>query len=126
MINEFGIFDIMINNVGFENFVFFYEMLLKDWDKVISMNLMGVFLGSCEVIKYFVENDIKGNVINMLSVYEVILWLLFVYYVVSKGGIKLMMEILVLEYVLKGICVNNIGSGVINMLINVEKFVDFK
>lgn len=73
-IKEFGTLDIMINNAGLENPVPSHEMPLKDWDKVIGTNLTGAFLGSREAIKYFVENDIKGNVINMSSVHERIPW----------------------------------------------------
>ncbi|PJN86432.1 sugar dehydrogenase, partial [Bacillus velezensis] len=75
-------------------------------------------------IKYYVENDIQGNVINMSSVHEMIPWPLFVHYAASKGGIKLMTETLALEYAPKRIRVNNIGPGAINTPNNAEKFAD--
>jgi len=123
-IKEFGKLDVMINNAGMENPVSSHEMSLSDWNKVIDTNLTGAFLGSREAIKYFVENDIKGTVINMSSVHEKIPWPLFVHYAASKGGMKLMTETLALEYAPKGIRVNNIGPGAINTLINAEKFAD--
>ena len=123
-IKEFGKFDVMINNAGLENPVSSHEMSLSDWNKVIDTNLTGAFLGSREAIKYFVENDIKGTVINMSSVHEKIPWPLFVHYAASKGGMKLMTETLALEYAPKGIRVNNIGPGAINTPINAEKFAD--
>jgi len=123
-IKEFGKLDIMINNAGLENPVSSHEMSLSDWNKVIDTNLTGAFLGSREAIKYFVENDIKGTVINMSSVHEKIPWPLFVHYAASKGGMKLMTETLALEYAPKGIRVNNIGPGAINTPINAEKFAD--
>ncbi|MGG0463003.1 glucose 1-dehydrogenase [Priestia aryabhattai] len=125
-IKEFGKLDVMINNAGLENPVSSHEMSLSDWNKVIDTNLTGAFLGSREAIKYFVENDIKGTVINMSSVHEKIPWPLFVHYAASKGGIKLMTETLALEYAPKGIRVNNIGPGAINTPINAEKFADPK
>ncbi|WP_054768130.1 glucose 1-dehydrogenase [Lysinibacillus parviboronicapiens] len=123
-VDEFGTLDVMINNAGIENPVASHEMPLNDWNKVINTNLTGAFLGSREAIKYFVENDIKGTVINMSSVHEKIPWPLFVHYAASKGGIKLMTETLALEYAPKGIRVNNIGPGAINTPINAEKFAD--
>ncbi|AME06431.1 glucose 1-dehydrogenase [Bacillus siamensis] len=123
-VKEFGTLDIMINNAGMENPVQSHEMPLKDWNKVINTNLTGAFLGSREAIKYYVENDIQGNVINMSSVHEMIPWPLFVHYAASKGGIKLMTETLALEYAPKRIRVNNIGPGAINTPINAEKFAD--
>jgi len=123
-IDHYGTLDVMINNAGIENPVPSHELSLSDWNKVINTNLTGAFLGSREAIKYFVENNIKGNVINMSSVHEVIPWPLFVHYAASKGGIKLMTETLALEYAPKGIRVNNIGPGAIDTPINAEKFSD--
>ncbi|MGI2734000.1 glucose 1-dehydrogenase [Bacillus cytotoxicus] len=123
-VKELGTLDVMINNAGIENPVDSHKMSLSDWNRVIETNLTGTFLGSREAIKYFVENDIKGSVINMSSVHEKIPWPLFVHYAASKGGMKLMTETLALEYAPKGIRVNNIGPGAINTPINAEKFAD--
>ncbi|WP_445480524.1 glucose 1-dehydrogenase [Lysinibacillus irui] len=123
-VKKFGTLDVMINNAGIENPVASHEMPLSDWNRVINTNLTGAFLGSREAIKYFVENDIKGSVINMSSVHEMIPWPLFVHYAASKGGIKLMTQTLALEYAPKGIRINNIGPGAINTPINAEKFAD--
>jgi glucose 1-dehydrogenase len=125
-IDSFGKLDIMINNAGVENPVPSHELSLKDWDRVIGTNLTGAFLGSREALKYFVDNNIKGNIINMSSVHEVIPWPLFAHYAASKGGVKLLTETLALEYAPKGIRVNNIGPGAINTPINAEKFADPK
>jgi len=125
-VKEFGSLDVMINNAGIENAVESHKMPLEDWNRVIETNLTGAFIGSREAIKYFVEHDIKGTVINMSSVHEKIPWPLFVHYAASKGGIKLMTETLAMEYAPKGIRVNNIGPGAINTPINAEKFADPK
>ncbi len=128
LINEavetFGTLDVMVNNAGVENEVPSHELSLEDWNKVISTNLTGCFLGSREAIKYMVEHNIKGSVINMSSVHEQIPWPHFVHYAASKGGVKLMSETLALEYAPKGIRVNNICPGAINTPINEEKFND--
>lgn len=125
-IDSFGKLDIMINNAGVENPVPSHELPLKDWDRVIGTNLTGAFLGSREALKYFVEHDVKGNIINMSSVHEMIPWPLFAHYAASKGGVKLLTETLALEYAPKQIRVNNIGPGAINTPINAEKFADPK
>ncbi|MGG4266936.1 SDR family oxidoreductase [Peribacillus simplex] len=123
-IKEFGKLDIFINNAGIENPVPSHEMPLSDWNRVINTNLTGNFLGCREAIKYFVENDVKGNVINMSSVHEMIPWPLFVHYAASKGGVKLLTETLALEYAPKGIRVNSIGPGAIATPINGDKLED--
>lgn len=121
---HFGSLDVMVNNAGIENEVPSEELSLEDWRKVIDVNLTGAFLGSREAINYMLEHSVKGTVINMSSVHEMIPWPHFVHYAASKGGLKLMTETLALEFAPKGIRVNNIGPGAIYTPINQEKFDD--
>jgi glucose 1-dehydrogenase len=125
-VSQFGRLDVMINNAGMENEVPSEDLTLDDWNKVIATNLTGAFLGCREAIDYMIANDIKGSVINMSSVHEMIPWPHFVHYAASKGGIKLMSETLALEFAPKGIRVNSIGPGAIDTPINAEKFADPK
>ncbi|KKO52642.1 glucose-1-dehydrogenase [Paenibacillus sp. DMB20] len=124
--DHFGSLDIMVNNAGIENEAPSEQLSLEDWRKVLDVNLTGAFLGSREAIDYMLEHGIKGSVINMSSVHEVIPWPHFVHYAASKGGMKLMTETLALEFAPKGIRVNNIGPGAIYTPINREKFDDPK
>jgi glucose 1-dehydrogenase len=123
-VETFGSLDVMINNAGIENEVPSHELSLEDWNKVISTNLTGQFLGCRESIDYFLKNDIQGAIINMSSVHEIIPWPHFVHYAASKGGIKLMTQTLALEYAPKKIRINSIAPGAINTPINAEKFAD--
>ncbi len=120
----FGSVDVMVNNAGVENEVPSHELSLDDWHRVIETNLTGQFLGSREAIRYMLEHNIKGSIINMSSVHEIIPWPHFVHYAASKGGVKLMSQTLALEYAPKGIRVNNIAPGAIDTPINAEKFAD--
>ncbi|MED2971534.1 glucose-1-dehydrogenase [Fictibacillus sp. B-59209] len=123
-VESFGRLDIMINNAGIENEVPSHELSLEDWNKVISTNLTGQFLGCREAISYFLKNNIEGSIINMSSVHEIIPWPHFVHYAASKGGVKLMTQTLAMEYAPKKIRVNAIAPGAINTPINAEKFSD--
>lgn len=123
-VKNFGSVDVMINNAGIENEVPSHEMSVEDWNRVISTNLTGAFLGSREAIKHMIESGTKGSVINMSSVHEVIPWPHFVHYASSKGGIKMLTQTLALEYAPRGIRVNSIGPGAIDTPINAEKFAD--
>lgn len=125
-VDTFGTIDIMINNAGIENEVPSEKLTLEDWQKVIDVNLTGMFLASRDAISYMLEHDIKGNIINMSSVHDRIPWPHFVHYAASKGGVKMMTETLALEYAPKGIRVNNISPGAIDTPINAEKFNDPK
>lgn len=123
-ITHFGRLDVMINNAGVENEVPSEELSLEDWNRVISTNLTGAFLGCREAIDYMVENKVQGSIINMSSVHEIIPWPHFAHYAASKGGVKLMSETLALEFAPKGIRINCIGPGAIDTPINAEKFSD--
>lgn len=123
-VNHFGRLDIMVNNAGMEVPAPSHEMTLENWQRIIDVNLTGYFLGARAALKYFVDNKIKGNVINLSSVHEQIPWPTFAHYAASKGGIKMLNQTLALEYAPLGIRVNAIGPGAINTPINKEKMND--
>lgn len=125
-ISNFGELDLWINNAGMENQVPTHELTLEDWNKVIDVNLTGVFLGSKAALNHFLEHDKKGNIINLSSVHERIPWPTFAHYSASKAGVKGFNETIALEYAHKGIRVNSIAPGAINTPINAEKFEDDK
>ncbi|KOP67833.1 sugar dehydrogenase [Bacillus sp. FJAT-18019] len=122
--NHFGSLDVMVNNAGIENEVPSENLSLKDWRKVLDVNLTGTFLGCREAIDYMIEHQIKGRIINISSVHETIPWPHFLHYAASKGGVKMMTETLALEFAPKGIRVNNLGPGAIDTPINAAKFSD--
>lgn len=123
-IDKFGDLDLWVNNAGMENSHETHELSLEDWNKVINVNLTGVFLGAKTALAYFVEKNKKGNIINMSSVHQQIPWPTFAHYAASKGGVKLFTETIAMEYAEKNIRVNNIGPGAINTPINAKKFAD--
>ncbi|WP_139691909.1 glucose-1-dehydrogenase [Sporolactobacillus terrae] len=123
---DFGGLDVWVNNAGMENRVSTHEMSLKEWEKVINVNLTGVFLGARAAINHFLKHQKKGNIINMSSVHERIPWPTFAHYAASKGGVKLFSETIALEYAKRGIRVNSIAPGAIETPINAEKFADPK
>lgn len=121
VLEYFGMFDVMVNNFGFNGVeVMLYEMSLEDWQRVIDVNVIGIFMGVKVVFNYMMKNNIKGNVLNILSVYQQILCFVNVQYFMFKGGIKMMIEMLVFNYVNKGICVNVIVFGIIVIELNVD------
>ncbi len=121
---SYGTLNVMMNNAGIQKEIPSHEMTLDDWNQVISVNLTGTFLGSTKAINYMIKHQIRGSIINMSSVHEVVPWPHFVHYASSKGGMKMLTQTLALEYAPYGIRVNNIGPGAINTPINAEKFSD--
>lgn len=122
-VEEFGRIDILVNNAGIEAEHPFLEMSLEDWDKVISVNLTGVFLTSREAMKVMVENG-GGVVVNMSSVHQRIPWPGFAHYAASKGGLKMLTETMALEFAKRKIRVNAVAPGAIATPINQDKLND--
>ncbi|SDM92072.1 glucose 1-dehydrogenase [Sediminibacillus halophilus] len=112
-IQRFGAIQVMVNNAGFSNGCPSHELSLQDWRRVLEVNLTGAFLGSREAIKYMLDHDINGSVINISSVHQQIPKVHNVHYSTTKGGMKMMTETLALEYAGRGIRVNAIAPGTI-------------
>ncbi|WP_077624042.1 glucose 1-dehydrogenase [Sediminibacillus massiliensis] len=112
-IQRFGSIEVMVNNAGFSVHSPSHELSLNDWRRVLEVNLTGAFLGSREALKYMIENDVKGSIINISSVHQQIPKVENVHYSATKGGLKMMTETLALEYADRGIRVNSIAPGTI-------------
>ncbi|HYF70409.1 MAG TPA: SDR family oxidoreductase [Ohtaekwangia sp.] len=124
-IDKYGTVDILVNNAGLQKDSVFHEMTLKEWNRVIDINLTGQFLCAREAIKEFLKRGVAadksksaGKIICMSSVHEVIPWAGHVNYAASKGGVMMLMKSLAQEYAPKKIRVNSIGPGAIRTPIN--------
>ena len=125
MLDAFGTIDILVNNAGLQQDAPFSEMTLAQWNRVIGVNLTGMFLCSRLAVREFQRRGPKpevssalGKIICISSVHEVIPWAGHVNYAASKGGVKLLMQSLAQELAPQKIRVNSIGPGAIQTPIN--------
>jgi glucose 1-dehydrogenase len=124
-IKRFGTLDILVNNAGLQQDAPFQEMTLRQWERVISVNLTGQFLCAREAVREFLRRGVvaevsraAGKIICMSSVHEVIPWAGHVNYAASKGGIMQLMKSMAQEVAPKKIRVNSIAPGAIKTPIN--------
>lgn len=109
---EFGRIDILFNNAGIVAMHALHETPEQEWDKVIDVNLKGVFLCSKAVLPQMLKQG-KGKIINTTSIAGLVGFDQIGPYCASKGGIMALTREMALEYAPKKINVNCIAPGVI-------------
>ena len=109
---EFGSVDVMVNNAGIFRQEDFLEVTEAEFDKLMDVNVKGVFFGAQAAAKRMIEND-GGSVINLSSVAGLRGSGDCVSYCTSKGAVRLMTYALADALGPQGIRVNAIHPGVI-------------
>lgn len=66
--NAFGGVDILVNNAGIYPTIPLSQMTLEDFDKVLSVNLKGVFLTTKYVSEQMIKQGRGGKIINVTSI----------------------------------------------------------
>ncbi|MGA3172494.1 MAG: glucose 1-dehydrogenase [Chthoniobacteraceae bacterium] len=115
---KFGQIDILVNNAGLEKRAPFWEVLEKDYDLVLEVNLKGVFFTTQAFVKHLIARKAPGRIINMSSVHEELPFPHFASYCASKGGMKMLCRDLAIELAPFNITVNNVAPGAIETPIN--------
>ena len=110
---EFGRLDILVANAGIVHACEFLDLEEKDFDRVLAVNLKGVFLAGQAAARQMVKQGGGGAIVNMSSVNAVLAIPNQVPYVVSKGGINQLTKVMALALAPHGIRVNGIGPGTI-------------
>jgi 3-oxoacyl-[acyl-carrier protein] reductase len=107
---EFGQIDILVNDAGVVGQVAFAELEVSEWDRVMSVNLRGVFLCTRFVLPGMLERG-HGKVINVASQLGQIGGIEMVHYSASKAGVIGLTKALAREVSSQGIQVNAIAPG---------------
>lgn len=112
-VEKFGSLDIMVNNAGIGTTSPIDEMTDEIWDKVISINLSGVFYGVRSAAKHMKTNQVKGSIINMASILGLVGFRTAGAYCAAKGGVNQLTHTSALEFAPYAIRVNSIAPGFI-------------
>lgn len=109
---KYGKLDVMVNNAGIEIFKRLADTDEQAWDRVIAVNLRGVFLGTKYAVPKMLENG-GGAVVNMASVAGIMGAGGLCAYNASKGGVVLLTKNTAMDYGAKNIRANCICPGFI-------------
>lgn len=108
----YGSLDILINNAGITSDGFLTRLSETDWQKVINVNLTGVFYCTQAAVPYMIEQG-KGKVISASSISGVYGNVGQTNYAATKAGVVGMTKTWAKELGKKGITVNAVAPGFI-------------
>jgi 3-oxoacyl-[acyl-carrier protein] reductase len=112
----FGRLDVLVNNAGTAIPKTFEEATLEEMDRVIDINIRGVFVATQAALKHIRDG---GRIITIGSaVGERVLTPGLVAYAATKGAVKIFTQGLAREVGRRGITVNNVQPGPIDTDLN--------
>jgi glucose 1-dehydrogenase len=112
-VGAFGRLDIIVNNAGMERKMPFLETPFEVWQETIAVNLTGTWLGCQVAAKQMVAQGDGGRIVNVSSVHEDLAMPTNAPYCATKGGVRMLMRTLAVEFAPHDITVNNIAPGAI-------------
>ena len=111
--NELGPISILVNNAGVSGVTTFLDMAVEDFDRVIDINLRGVFLCAQSAARRMVASGTKGSIVNIGSITGVNAFPKRMGYAASKAAVHHMTKVMALDLAEHGIRVNCVAPGYI-------------
>ncbi len=110
-VEAFGSLDILVNNAG----IYFMRSALEvkegDWDRLMAVNLKGVFFCSQAAAKEMIRGGRGGKIINIASMDAIHPTRKMAPYDASKGGVAMLTRTMALEFAPHKILVNAVAPG---------------
>jgi glucose 1-dehydrogenase len=110
---QLGSCDILVNNAGIEKSADFWDVTEEDYDRVLDIDLKGVFFLTQAFVRRLRDIKRPGRIINISSVHEEMAFPHFSTYCIAKGGLRMLTRNLAVELGPLGITINNIAPGAI-------------
>jgi NAD(P)-dependent dehydrogenase (short-subunit alcohol dehydrogenase family) len=106
-----GRVDVLANVAGILHIAPFLEVRRDDWQRVLAVNLTGVFFLSQAVARMMVDKQTAGRIVNVSSVHAVVSEPNAAPYTATKGGLEAMSRTMASELAPHGITVNCVRPG---------------
>ncbi|MHB1004850.1 MAG: SDR family NAD(P)-dependent oxidoreductase [Chloroflexota bacterium] len=119
----FGRIDVLVNNAGVVMRQPFLEMSEEVWDRVVDVDLKGVFLVGQAVARRMVAAG-GGSIINISSIASEVASPGQSHYSAAKAGVTMLTRAMALELAPLGVRVNAIEPGMLLTDMNRERFAN--
>jgi len=113
LLKEWGRIDVLINNAGITRDTLLMRMKEEDWDRVLTINLKGVFNCTQAVIRSMIKQK-SGKIVSLASVVGAIGNAGQANYAASKAGVIGFTKSVAKEVAGRGIQVNAVAPGFID------------
>ncbi len=113
---RWGRLDVLVNNAGVSFKKSFYEMTVSEWDRVLAVNLKGVFLCSKHAVPLMRKTG-RGSIVNVSSIDSLRSLPRISAYAASKGGVNALTQTMAMDVAEYSIRVNAVLPGFIQTAI---------
>lgn len=113
VVDTFGRLDVLFNNAGISQTCPFMEVTEEDFNRIMTINGLGVLIGTQEAVRQMITQGHGGKIINTSSIAGKQGWPDYAHYCASKFAVVSLTQSAARSFAKHGITVNCFSPGVV-------------